>query len=155
MNISKNLSNALISGTIVGLATFVAGSVYAASARISPVAPTNAVSHIIWGDNAMKKNQLDLKHTGTGAMLHYLSAIWWAFWYEWGFGEQAEKKGVVKAMEGGAIISSLAYLIDYHILPKRLSPGFEARLPSNSLPIMFGVIGLTLPLRAIFNHMRS
>ena len=155
MDFKRHFKNALISGTIVGIATGIAGSVYAMADRKNPVAPINAVSHIVWGKEAIRRDDVTLKYTGTGALLHYFSSIWWALVYESWFGRKAEKKGARNALKNGVIVSGLAYIVDYHLIPDRLSPGFETRLSKYSLPLMFGVIALTLPLRSIVKHRQS
>ena len=155
MELKRHFKNALISGTIVGVATGIAGSAYAMADRKNPVGPINAVSHIVWGNEAIKQDDVTLKYTGTGVILHYFSSIWWALIYEGWFGRKAERKGVSTALKSGAVVSGLAYVVDYHLIPDRLSPGFETRLSKYSLPIMFGVIALTLPLRSIFKHKYS
>jgi hypothetical protein len=48
----------------------------------SPFAPTNAVSHVVWGEQAARKNRLSLRHTALGYAIHHASAMLWALIYE-------------------------------------------------------------------------
>ncbi|MBL1262067.1 hypothetical protein [Candidatus Methylomicrobium oryzae] len=149
MEAQNDLKNALISGTIVGIATAITGALCAVVGQRNPITPMNAVSHIVWGQSALWQDKLSLKYSGTGALLHYFSSVWWAYIYEHWFGKEAEKRGVAKGLQNGAAVSAIAYVTDYHLIPKRLSPGIETRLPKYSLWVIFGTIALTLPLRGL------
>jgi hypothetical protein len=44
-------------------------------------------------------------------------------------------------------VSALAYLTDYHVVPKRLTPGFELRLPGGALAAAYAALALGLSAR--------
>jgi hypothetical protein len=44
----------------------------------------------------------------------------------------------------GAVVSGLAYITDYYIVPKRLTPGFEKRLTPRSMVKMYTVLAISL-----------
>lgn len=115
----------------------------------NPVAPINAVSHIAWGDEAAEHEEASLKYTLTGATLNAAAITSWAAVYELGFGRKAREGSVKAAVLGGIATAALAYVTDYYIVPKRLTPGFEKRL---SAPSMFGVyaaLAASLPLASL------
>jgi len=61
------------------------------------------------------------------------------------FGQRYEElPSFGKAIAGGAIVSALAYVTDYHLVPKRLTPGFEKRLSNKSLFGIFATLALSL-----------
>ena len=48
----------------------------------SPYAPTNAVSHWIWGDEALREDTPTLRHTVPGYLIHHGSAMFWSVLFE-------------------------------------------------------------------------
>jgi hypothetical protein len=40
----------------------------------------------------------------------------------------------------------VAYVVDYHVVPKRLTPGIESRLSCRSLLLVYVVLALSLGL---------
>ncbi|HYE37261.1 hypothetical protein [Methylocaldum sp.] len=147
--ISNGHFDALISGTIAGIATTLVAAACGTAERSGAVAPLNAVSHITWGDRAARQKDVSLKYTGTGFVLNHASAVLWATLYERWFGRVAESGDVAKALMGGAVVAGLAYLTNYHLAPERLTPGFEKRLSAKSLAAVFGTLALSLPLRGL------
>ena len=53
------------------------------------------------------------------------------------------------AAASGAAVAGLAYVVDYHLIPRRLSPGWELRLPRKSVALGFAVLGLTLAVAGL------
>jgi hypothetical protein len=45
------------------------------------------------------------------------------------------------------LISAAAYVTDYHIVPKRLTPGFEMRIPRVALAGVYAALALGLSAR--------
>lgn len=132
--ITRILTSGALAGSAAALVALIAGRREAGSAA----APLNATSHIAWGDKAARRDDLSVKFTGTGAALHYGAAIFWAAIYE--------------ALPGpaplrAAATSGLAYVTDYHVVPRRLTPGFELRLSGRSLAAIYLALGLGLCAR--------
>jgi hypothetical protein len=117
-----------------------------------PLSPVNAISHIVWGDEAYTQRDLSLKYTAIGALLNDISVGSWAFLHEWLFGRAQDEGNIKKSLFGGVLISALAYIIDYHCIPKRLKPGFERHLQPKSLLIIYAVLALTLGLGGKFRR---
>ncbi|CAI8844843.1 hypothetical protein [Methylocaldum szegediense] len=141
--------NALISGTIAAIATTLAAAACGKAERSGAIAPLNAVSHITWGNRAARREDVSLKYTGTGFVLNHAAAVLWASLYERWFGRDAESGNVARALAGGAVVAGLAYLTDYHLVPERLTPGYEKRLSGKALAAVFGSLALSLPLRGL------
>lgn len=146
--------DALISGTLAGIATAVAETLCGQAEHRGAASPLNAVSHIAWGDEAARHKDVSLKYTGTGFLFNHAAAVMWASVYEHWFGQAAERGEVGKALTGGAAVAGLAYLTDYHLVPERLTPGFEKRLSGRSMAAVFGALALSLPLRGLIQGSR-
>jgi hypothetical protein len=151
---SNGARNALISGTIAGVATALAESLCGKAEHTTAAAPINAVSHIAWGEEAARHQEASFKYTGTGFLLNHAATVMWASLYERWFGRAAEKGHVAEALAGGAAVAGLAYLTDYHLVPERFAPGFEKRLSGRSLAVVFGAMALSLPLRGLLESAR-
>jgi hypothetical protein len=50
------------------------------------------------------------------------------------------------AVAKGAFVSALAYVTDYFVVPKRLTPGFEKRLSPAGMLTMYGSLAGALAL---------
>lgn len=114
------------------------------------MAPLNAISHIAWGKAATARNDVSWKYTASGLALNLAATTSWATLYEFIFGRAADKGDVAKALVGGAVVSGLAYVTDYHIVPARLTPGFEKRLSGRSLFGIYTVLALGLALGSLW-----
>lgn len=108
--------------------------------------PINDISHIVWGDEAHEQNGISLKYTGTGLWLNQSAHASWSLLHETLFGAAQDEGNVPVALGGGALISALAYVVDYYLVPKRLTPGFEKHLSSRSLLFIYIVLALALGL---------
>jgi hypothetical protein len=58
------------------------------------------------------------------------------------------------ALATGAAVATLAATVDYTITPKRLTPGFEARLPVPSLVAVYAAFAIGLALAEITRGQR-
>lgn len=142
------LKRALTSGTLAGIGTLAATVLAGKRETGSYAAPLNATSHIVWGDKAAVQNSASLKYTLTGFILNHAAVIFWAAIYEKFFGmrpaQSGRRQSALRPLAGGAIVSAGAYVTDYYLVPRRLTPGFEKRLSNKSLLIFYGVLALGL-----------
>lgn len=122
----------------------------------SAAAPLNATSHILWGDKAAGKDGVDGKHTAVGAGLNAAAMYGWSAVLEGVFGKwvrRAEQSGgsaLARAAVAGASVSVLAYVTDYYVVPKRLTPGFEKRLSPAALATTYGILAASLAAGALW-----
>ena len=151
---SEAVRSAVSSGAVTAVAT--AGSVSLAGARDtgSAVAPINATSHVAWGESAADFEGIDAKRTGLGMLLNAGACAFWATFYERYFGRAADRGDARTALLGGGIVAAAAYVTDYHLVPKRLSPGWEHRLSGRSLAMTYAVLALSLSLRGLLRKRR-
>ncbi|HEX2138626.1 MAG TPA: hypothetical protein VHG33_02830 [Woeseiaceae bacterium] len=143
------LQNALVAGSIVCVATAAAAALRGRVDSGSAVAPINATSHVVYGPEAGDVEVADLKHTMLGLAINAGASVFWATLYERMFARTGNRGGMGKSLLGGAAVASLAYLVDYHLVPQRLTPGWEERVSGRSLAMIFGAMALSLPLRRI------
>jgi hypothetical protein len=114
----------------------------------SVAAPLNAVSHIVWGDEAAKHSRASAQYTIPGLLLNGAAVTSWAILQEILFDRQQERKTFGRSLAEGAAISGLAYLTDYHAVPSRFTPGFEKRLSNGSLATIYVTLAASLGIAA-------
>jgi ribosome modulation factor len=154
----KTWSSALRDGAVSGsLASIISTATLAGCSEIenrTPYAPTNATSHWLWGKRAFRQDRPSAHYTLLGYATHHASAILWATIYEKLFGDHADRGEVEAAVVGGEAVAALACFVDYQLTPKRLQPGYEARLSKPSLGLVYGVLGLSFALRGLLQRRR-
>ncbi|SNT32651.1 hypothetical protein SAMN06265795_12536 [Noviherbaspirillum humi] len=149
MQLGKTVTaRSLVTGTLAGMATALATAMNGKREAGSYAAPLNATSHILWGDEAARHDDVSMKYTASGFLLNHAAAIMWAAIYEKWFA--GRRGGVLKggsAMTpalGAALVSAGAYVTDYHLVPKRFTPGYEYHLSGKSMALIYGALALGL-----------
>ena len=92
----------------------------------SAASGTNATSHWIWGRRAWRREGADLSHTGAGYAIHHLCSVFWACAFA-GWNRLRPARPAVVAARAVAV-TGVAAFVDYRVVPRRLTPGFEAHL---------------------------
>ena len=134
------IERALVSGTVAAAAVTLVVSLAGRRMSCSAPAPLNATSHFLWGERAGRQDGYSLKYTATGFAANYGASVFWALFYE-------ALAGRLPPLARGAAVSALAYVTDYHVVPKRLTPGFELRLPAGALAAAYAALALGLSAR--------
>ena len=122
------IHDAALSGSVACLATAATAAACGKAESRSAMAPINAISHVVWGEEADQALDADFKHTAPALAINEGASIFWATLYERFFGSAADEGDVARAFLGGGAIAALAYVTDYHVVPTRLTPGWETRL---------------------------
>jgi hypothetical protein len=148
----NHFNHVLRTGSIASLATTAAAGIVGQIENKSVAAPLNATSHIVWGDEAARHDAFDVRHTAVGAALNVASMYFWAGVQEAIFPRARNWAG---AALSGAGTSALAYVADYYLLPKRLTPGFEKRVSGRALFGIYVAFAAALAIGARLNRDRS
>jgi hypothetical protein len=149
------LSNTLEASVPASAATTAVVSLCGQAENGNPIAPLNAISHILWGDEAAAQDDASISYTATGVALNTAAVASWAGIYEATFGPRARRGDTTAGLVGGAVIAAAAYVTDYYIVPRRLTPGFEKRLSPASMLAVYTTLALSLPVASIVDGMRS
>ena len=104
------------------------------------IAPINAVSHWAWGDRAASELRPTWRHTLVGLLTQHAASIFWAALYSRAYGQRPEAKELPNAIAGGVATSAVAYVVDYTITPKRLTPGYELRLDGKGMLAVYAAL---------------
>ncbi|WP_010587348.1 hypothetical protein [Schlesneria paludicola] len=143
---SALLQNTLQTGAAAATATTLATAICGELEEGNAIAPLNAISHIAWGDEAATHDEASWKYTATGMALNGAAVTSWAGIFEMYFGRAVDRQDVRQALVGGAAVSALAFVTDYYLVPRRVTPGFEKRLSNTSLFGIYSALALSLAL---------
>lgn len=143
------MQRGMVSGTTSSLLSTVALAAMGKGENNNVYAPTNAISHWLWGDEAAVRNGPSLRYTLVGYVIHHASATFWAVLFERFLGHKLDQASPVRMLEAAAVTSVAACFTDYQLTPHRLHPGFEMRLSRPSLVLVYGAFGVGLALGAL------
>ena len=129
-----------------GVATTTAVATCGALELGCPAAPVNAISHVIWGDDALRRDSMSARYTALGAAVNAAAVGSWSALHHFIFRPDRRPPGLAPALARGAATAALAYVVDYHVVPKRLTPGFEERLSNRSLFAIYASLAVSLAL---------
>ena len=138
--------DALVSGTAASVLSTATLAACGQAELGRPFAPTNAISHWIFGDRATRVSRFSWRHTGVGYLTHQGASVFWALWYEKLFGDRRGDDSPLNALGQAAAIAALAYFVDYQLTPRRLMPGYERRLSGRALFAVYASLAAGLAL---------
>ena len=149
------LRTGLIAGAMASVVSTVALAVAGRRETGSAVAPTNAISHWLWRGEAYAVDRPTLRHTVVGYAIHHLTSTFWAVIYAWLHGNRHEAQTVPKALAGATVAAAVACVVDYKATPKRLTPGFEHRLSTGAMALVYGAFAVGLAAGCLVANRRS
>lgn len=132
---------AALAGTVATVVVVTALGALARSPGKNAVQPINATSHWVHGPRAGRKRHADLRHTGTGFLTNHLASIFWALPLQFLVSRKSPASDVAAK---AAVISGLAALVDYRLMPKRLTPGWEHALGKRGVAAGFAALAVGL-----------
>jgi hypothetical protein len=135
-----------VSGTVASIATAGTLALLARYEGKRAVQPMNATSHWLHGSRAGRVRNGDLTHTLVGYVTHHISSIFWATLLERWLGP---RRSLFAIAPRAAAVTALAALVDYRLMPRRLTPGWEAVLSPRSMRAAFAVMALGLAVGAL------
>ncbi|GJH12793.1 hypothetical protein CBA19CS11_28165 [Caballeronia novacaledonica] len=85
----------------------------------------NAVTHCLWRDASWRRRP-SAKYTALGTAIHMGSAVFWGVLFEALCERGYRRSGAINIANAAATTALAAYVVDYHVVPKRITPGFES-----------------------------
>ena len=132
------LKQILLRSLTCAAATTASATVLSTHHTGQPAAALNATSHIVWGARAFRMDRADVQHTLVGTLLNASAMLSWSVAHEL----LPRPRSCLHRVAKAAGVSALAYVVDYYVVPKRLTPGFEERLPPSALAMVYVALGL-------------
>ncbi len=140
------LRNVLVTAALGTVATTVTTLILGKRELGLPAAPLNATSHIAFGDEAAEQDTFSAKYTLTGGAINASAMLSWAVLQELVLGRWVRRGGAERALVAGVATSAVAYVTDYHVVPERLTPGFEKRFSAGALAVVYSALAVSLAL---------
>lgn len=147
-NWKDSVRHGLVSGAFASVLSTAALAACGMRENRSLFAPTNAISHWLWGDKAMQHDEPHPKYTIPGYLIHHASATFWAILFERCVGSMLSHKTPASTLKTAMAASAVACFVDYKMTPQRLQPGYEKRLSIPSLFLVYATFGIGLALGA-------
>jgi hypothetical protein len=151
--LGRTLRRALVPGATASILSAISLAVLGKSELNKSAAPVNGPSQWVWGRHAPFKNGLSLKYTVLGYAIHHAASVFWAILHE-KLQERFKAKNWAAVITPALAATAAAYVVDFHVAPKRFSPGFERRLSKRALFIVYGSFALGLAGAALLRGRR-
>lgn len=149
-----NIRRACASGTVAGLFAAGAAAYGARKEGATACAPINAVTHCLWPERAVRERGFSARHTLLGLGIHQAAAIFWALLFE-RIAPRSPRDHAIGVLAAAAGTAATAYCVDYHVVPKRLTPGFEAHLGARSMTRVYAGIAVGLAAVALLRRVKD
>jgi hypothetical protein len=105
--------------------------------------PINATSHWLHGTEAADRPpEPTVRDTAVGLVTHHLATMFWAVLLEKWLGPR--ERTLPELALAGASTAALAAVVDYGLMPRRLSPGWELSLTRKSMAGAFAAMAAGL-----------
>lgn len=137
------LLTAATSGTVASAAVAAMLALRARAEGKGVLQPFNATSHVAHGPEAGRMRDADLAHTGLGAAAHHAAAMFWSLPFGWWLASR-KNPTAREVAAGAAVTAGVAATVDYGLLPKRATPGWEHAVSTKSIAMAFGAMALGL-----------
>jgi hypothetical protein len=148
----KNIGQrALSSGAAAGVASALAAAYGAVRSGHGPFAAINAVTHCIWPERSFRQESMSVRYTGVGSGIHLGSAVFWGVLFEALCGTRPTPKAVIGAAATTAVV---AYVVDYHVVPKRVTPGYDVHMTKGALGLTYVALAIGFAAVAIARKAR-
>jgi formate-dependent nitrite reductase membrane component NrfD len=142
------LREGAVTGSLAGILSTAVLALAGARQNRSAAAPINAASHWIWGEESLREDRPTLRHTLLGYLTQHAASIFWAALYSRIYGHRPEAKQWPQALAGAATTCAIAGVVDYMVVPKRLTPGYEHRLSTSAMVAVYAALAAGFALGA-------
>lgn len=117
----------------------------------SPFAPVNSISHMLYGQRAYVIDEPKPKYLLPGILLNFGAMLGWAAVAE--IVLRLLKVQIPQTALNLFVCSGvtlLAYFVDFYVVPKRFTPGFEHVLSSRSMLVLYALMAASLFAGSMF-----
>ncbi|MFC7704818.1 hypothetical protein ACFQXB_11490 [Plastorhodobacter daqingensis] len=143
----------LAAGALAGPGAALALACAARQEGKRPWQPLNGTSHWARGPGAGRRRDLDLRHTGLGAVTHHAAGLFWGMIYGAWLGRR-DRPGNGRILGGAVTVAALAAVVDYGLVPRRLTPGWEHAVSPRGVALGFAGMAAGLALGAVLARPR-
>jgi hypothetical protein len=152
--IKRVASDALVSGSAASVASATAMMTCSALHEGSIAGGLNGPSQWLWGEHEAYTREATLRHTAAGYVIHHATSIFWATLYEAVFGGSRRRKPALQHIAEAGLSAGTAYVVDYHLTPRRLRPGFEKHVSTKGMVAIYAAFAAGLAITSIMRDRR-
>lgn len=153
-SVKRVVSDALVTGSVASVTSSAALMACSAINEGSAAGGLNGPSQWLWGEAEAYTREATLRHTATGYAIHHATSIFWALLHESVFGGSRARKPALQHCAEAAVSAVTAYVVDYHLTPPRLRPGFEKHVSPKGMVAVYAAFAAGLALTAIARDRR-
>lgn len=135
------IGSALVPGSVASVVSSIVITLFSVFDAKAWAAGTNATSQWVWGELAHMHDEPSVRYTLLGYVIHHGSSIFWACGYQL---IRSRTDAPVRSLLKAMAITLLAYVVDYHVVPTRLSPGFDRHISSAGMVAVYSAFALGL-----------
>jgi hypothetical protein len=147
MLINRILAAGLRTGAALAVTTTAAIMLAGKIETSAPWSPINAIAHIADGDDVSPPSEFSARESGLGLGINTAVMVSWGILYEAACLASRRKSSPASAI----LATAGTFIIDYQLLPPRLSPGIEKRLSRPAVLWAYAVLAATLALSPLWN----
>lgn len=147
-------SDAVVSGSAASMASAAALMACSAMHEGSAAGGLNGPSQWLWGEAEAYTREATLRHTAAGYAIHHATSIFWAVLHESVFGGSRRRKPALQHCAEAVASAATAYVVDYHLTPPRLRPGFEKHVSPRGMVAVYAAFAAGLAITAIVRDSR-
>lgn len=126
------------------LATGIAGAITSAAAAAiasgiengHAARPLNAIAHIYDGGEPPSHDGEGGRNTLLGLGIHTAASVFWATVLELALADRPK----LRRLPAAALLSAIAYVVDYYVVHRRFRPGFEAYLSPRAMFAVYAAL---------------
>jgi len=144
--------DAILSGTAASLASAAALMAGSKVRDGSWAGGLNGPSQWLWGEAEAYTRKATFRHTALGYAIHHSTSIFWALLHETVFGGSRRKKPALQHCTEAITSAATAYVVDYHLTPPRLRPGFEKHVSPTGMVAVYAAFAAGLAITAILRN---
>ena len=133
--------SAVVTGTVASITALAALTLLAKFERKGALQPVNATSHWLHGAQAAQRTTADVPHTLVGYATHHGSGVFWALPFQAWLARRPPRSGS-ELLRDATVMSAIAAAVDYGVVPRRLTPGWELVLSKTSLLAAYAALAL-------------
>ncbi len=142
-DMDRLLRYSLFAGLGAAVASTAAIMILARAERKPVWRPINATSHWLWGDEAGLREEADWAHTAPGLLTNHAAALFWGSIFG-AFLATRPPRQPMQMLRDASAVGLLATIVDYGLVPRRLTPGWELALSRGSVAASLGAMSLGL-----------
>lgn len=151
---SPVLREGLVSGAVASVVSSVILVACGKAERGDPSRPLNGPSQWVWGRHAPFVQGFSVKHTVVGYAIHHAASMFWALLFA-RLRPRRDRNNFPDVVAASALITTIAYIADFKLVPTRVSPGFQRQLTKRCLYAAYAGFAFGLVIGALGSSERG